>query len=126
MDLAISVSKGAQRADVAVLRLKGRLNLGNVGILDEEVQKARARGVRYLFFDLAELDSITSAGLSKLLALAKALEGAVPGEIAFGGRKSRFVKLIRPKPEVTNVLTMAGFDYIFEIHDDLGSALASL
>ncbi len=125
MDLEINVSQAESRVPVTIFYLKGRINLGNVSLLESSLLKSLEGGTRYLLIDLTEVDSISSAGLSGLLKIAKSMDAANRRGEAYQAHKSAFVKLVHPKPDVLNVLNMAGFDMLFEIFDRLQEAIAS-
>ncbi len=125
MDLEINVSQAESRVPVTIFYLKGRMNLGNVSLLENSLLKSLEGGTKYLLIDLTEVDSISSAGLSGLLKIAKSMDAANRIGEAFKAHKSAFVKLVHPKPDVLNVLNMAGFDMLFEIFDRLQEAIAS-
>jgi anti-anti-sigma factor len=119
MEILISQKQG--RVPVTVLRPKDRINMGNTEELERSANEAIRQGAKYLVFDFADVPGITSAGLRTILSIAKKL-GSDPSD---DKKKSPYVKLANPSPEVLKVFKIAGFDLIFEIHADLQQAINS-
>jgi anti-anti-sigma factor len=113
----ITISQENARVPVTVFKVVGRMNMGTVEEFEKQVRQAYEVGARNMIFDLSGLVSLTSAGLRTMLATAKLLAGA--------SGKSQHLKLAAPVSDVRQVLTIAGFDAIMEIHDSVSSALAS-
>jgi len=125
VDLEVIVSQSKGRVPVAILHLKGRLNLGSLDKFNQAVQSALNSGTVSLVFDLAELESISSAGLGVLVSLAKSLNLTPSSAKGVKTPRSTNVKLAAPSPSVSNVLEIAGFDWVFEIFDRVEDAVAS-
>lgn len=90
---------------VTVLALSGRLDAASATAAEENVLALIDGGATRLVIDCAELDYISSAGLRILLMAAKRL--APPsGKLA----------LAALKPQVADVLDIAGFTSLFAIH----------
>ena len=118
MNIAVGVEHA--RVPVTVMRLSGRINLSNAEELQQRAQAAFDHGARDLLIDLADVESITSAGLRAMLAIVKLF-----GNCAIGGKKSPHVKLLQPSESVRQVFQIAGFVDFMEIYDDRAQALAS-
>ncbi len=119
MEFAVSQEQG--RVPVTVIRLAGRINLSNAEEFEKQAQSIFQNGARELLIDLAQVESITSAGLRAILATTKLFGGDSAGS----NSKSPYVKLLAPTSPVRQVLKIAGFDSFLEIHNDLKNAVAS-
>jgi anti-anti-sigma factor len=86
----------------------GRLDSANAGALQKEVAEKLAGHAGSLVFDLSSLDYISSAGLRVLLIAAKATQA-----------KGSKTILVSPKPLVSKILEMGGFDKIIEVRASL-------
>jgi len=119
MGFAVSQEQG--RVPVTLIRLAGRINLSNAEDFEKQAQSIFQNGARDLLIDLAQVESITSAGLRAILATIKLFGGDSEG----GKAKSPHVKLHAPTPQVRQVLKIAGFDSFLEIFDSQADALKS-
>jgi anti-anti-sigma factor len=118
MDIKVSQVQG--RVPVTVLRVEGRINLGNAEELEAHARQAHANGARDMLVEMSQVPSITSAGLRSLLYAYK----LVTGEAKSGGKSPHF-KLLNPSPAVLKVLQTAGFDSYMDIHSELQEAVDS-
>lgn len=116
----IEVKPEAGRVPVTVMRVSGRINLSNAEEMQKAAQATYDQGARNLLIDLAQVESITSAGLRAILAAVKLFGGE-----AARGKKSPHVKLLQPTESVRQVLKIAGFVDFIEIYNDRAQALAS-
>jgi len=107
IDLTYSVE-----ADTLILGLKGRLDDKTAPEAEGKIFELLQRNELRWIVDLAEVEHISGAGLRVLLTLAKKLSA----------RRGRLV-LCSPRPEVDEVLSVAGFNRIFKISASLTSAL---
>ena len=122
---------------VVTLHVKGKLDGSNYQELLDEAQKLYTAGWRNLVMDLSELAFISSAGISALHRVALLFRGekladAEEGWAAYraidrerGSGVQKHVKLCKPTDKVLQSLEMVGFAAFFEIHTDLGQAVAS-
>ena len=122
--MEIKVSQEERRVPVTVFHLEGRINLGNAEELQEKALEAHENGTRSLVLDLAEVPSLTSAGLRAILYIYK-LFNTSSEQMTGGTGKSHQMKLANPTPYVLQVLTVAGFNRSIEIYDSLQEALDS-
>ena len=124
MEITVSHEKG--RVDITIFKLNGLLNLGTTSKLDKKAKEEYDAGMRYLLINLSELDSITSAGLRSIHAIYKMLHSKSPaskeGEDV---KKSEYLKLLNPQPQINRVLNIAGFDLFIEIFDNQQEAINS-
>ena len=118
----IQVEKHHGRVPVTVLRLEGRIHLGNAGELKEKAQREYDQGARNMLLELSELQSLTSEGLRiihgiYLLFTSEKQEG--------GPQKSAHLKLANPTNDIRRMLNIVGYDMFLDIYDDLDEAVAS-
>jgi anti-anti-sigma regulatory factor len=125
------------RVLVTILQLIGKLDGSNYLQLIEEARRAYLNGVRDLLIDLSQLTYLSSAGIAAIHKTALLFRGVPVAEAELGwetyhaidrDRSSgiqQHVKLLSPQPEVANILDITGFNSLFEIHNDLGAAVAS-
>ena len=124
MEITVSHEKG--RVDITIFKLNGLLNLGTTSKLDKKAKEEYDAGMRYLLIDLSELDSITSAGLRSIHAIYKMLHSKSPASIEGEDvKKSEYLKLLNPQPQINRVLNIAGFDLFIEIFDNQQEAINS-
>jgi anti-anti-sigma factor len=121
----VTVAQAGGRVPVTVFHLQDRVNLGNVGELEQAAREAYGRGVRDLLIDLTDVPSITSAGLRGIVSIYKLLLGDAPGASPGGPQKSAHLRLLNPTPYVRDVLNMAGLTDYIEIYENLEEAVAS-
>jgi anti-sigma B factor antagonist len=114
----ITIAQEHGRVPITVLHLEGLLNLGTAEQLERQIQQAHAIGARYFLLDLAGLASLTSAGLRVILAAIKMLGSS-------DRMKSPYLKLTNPSPDISKILTIAGFDAFVEIYSNRRDAVAS-
>ena len=125
MEFKITEEPG--RVPVTLMEVNGRINLGSAGELEQKAREAHAGGARDLILDLSGAPSVTSAGLSAILAIYKLYNqaGSAAGAAAAEGAKPRHFVLLNPTPEVLKVLKIAGFDRYLEIYMDRQQAVDS-
>ena len=129
----VTTSQGHGRVPVAILHVHDRVNLGNADQLKQAARQVVAGGVHNILLDLSDVPSITSAGLSAILAIYKILgqdtsgEGGDPPSPEPPGQpgRSRHLKLLKPLPHVRQVLAVAGLDQYLDIYDSAEEALAA-
>ena len=126
-NLNITISRATGRVPVTILHLDGRINLGTAEQLIAEAEKAIRAGTRYLLLDLAQVYSMSSAGLRALTYIAKSLRFAAAADESRvqSSARSPYLKLLKPAPEVLRVLQIAGYDLFVDILEDEGQAVAS-
>jgi len=102
-----------KRGNGAVVHAQGRIDTAAAPSLEQELNRLINEGTRRLLLDFAGVPYISSGGLRVLLATAKKLRGS---EDSFS--------LCALNPEVTKIMTLAGFTTIFTIFPYEGEALA--
>ena len=131
--MEITVSQEQGRVLITVLRIKGEINTNTAGEFQAEARKAYDDGAREMLIDLSGVSYITSAGLRVLHEIFSLLRSDSPEEsdeavrkgLTDGTFKSPHLKLLSPDKNVTQVLSMAGFDMFLEIYDNRKKAVAS-
>jgi anti-anti-sigma regulatory factor len=125
------------RVSVTVMQLIGKLDGSNYMQLIEEARQAYLAGVRDLLIDMSQLSFLSSAGIAAIHKTALMFRGEPVAGDEMGWASyhaidrdrtngiQQHVKLLSPQPEVANVLNITGFNTLFEIHNDLASAVAS-
>src|SRR5512138_3575904 len=133
----ISVSEAQGNVPVTVIKLDGQLDGQNYQELIAKAQELYSQGARDFLFDLSDLTYISSAGLVALHSVALLVRGEQTPDLEGGwsayrsmGRASKagiqkHVKLLNPRPEVTNILDMVGFGDLFEVFTDREKAVSS-
>lgn len=135
MDITVSTQQG--RVPVTVIHLDGKLDSGSFQKLIDEAKKLFDGGARHLILDMTNLTYISSAGIVSLHSIAKLFRGEALPDTEAGWNTIRslekerssgvqqHVKLLNVPPEVRSVLDVVGFAAFFEMHTDLGQAVAS-
>jgi anti-anti-sigma regulatory factor len=135
MNITVSQQKG--RMPVTVIQLDGKLDSNSFQKLIDEAQTLYTGGVRHLILDMTKLTYISSAGIVSLLSITKLFRGEVLPDAEAGwstirslekerdGGAQGHIKLFNVPPEVRSVLEVVGFASFFEMHTDLGKAVAS-
>lgn len=101
--------------DVAIVTLKGRLNVSTTAELEQTFNGLFKDGKTKVLVECVELEYISSAGLRVLLAAAKQFK-KVSGEIALAGLSQN----------VKQVFEISGFTSIFPIYATREEALANM
>jgi anti-anti-sigma factor len=127
--MEIIVSQVDARVPVTVFSLSGQVNAETAPQLQAEAERVIKAGARRLLLDLTEAPYISSAGMRVLAYLMVLLrkwndEGQEAGKVAReSSRRSPYLKLLNPSPDVLRALTMVGFDLFLDIHTDYETAL---
>jgi anti-sigma B factor antagonist len=102
-----------KREGGAVVHAGGRIDTAAAPGLEQELNRLISEGTRRVILDFTGVPYISSGGLRVILVTAKKLRG--PGD-SFA--------LCALNPEVTKIMTLAGFTTIFTIYPSEGEALA--
>ena len=129
MDVTVSQAQG--RVPVTIFRIAGAITDNQD--LEARAQAAYDGGARNILLDLTDVPYMATAGLRALHAIYTLLRADTPEEsdevtragIAAGTFVSPHLKLLKPTPNVQQVLKAAGYDMFLQIHRDLGQAIAS-
>jgi len=100
---------------LAVVSLKGRLDINTHGQLEAELNALAGKGQTKVLVDVKDLDYISSAGLRVLLSGAKQFK-KINGTIA----------LASLAPTVRQVFEISGFSSIFPLYASREEALAKI
>jgi anti-anti-sigma factor len=131
--MEITVTQEQGRVPVTVLHVQGDVNASTADQFLAEAQKAYDDGARDMLIDLSKVSLLSSAGLRALHSIFNMLRSDSPEEsdeavrkgLTDGTFKSPHLKLLSPDKNVTQVLSMAGFDMFIEIYNNLKKAVAS-
>lgn len=63
-----------KRGNVLILKLKGRLDLENVGRLNERVTEARGQAARFIVLNMIDVTDLSSTGIGRIYNLMKECE----------------------------------------------------
>lgn len=74
--------KTEEKRGVAILRIKGRMDLSEIAFLDERVRTLRAQGLKRFVLSLVDVSEITSSGIGRILNIHRTLEGVEGGGLA--------------------------------------------
>ncbi len=127
--MEILVSQVDARVPVTVFGVRGQVNAETAPLLQAEAEKAIKAGVRHLLLDLTEAPYISSAGMRVLAYLMVLLRKWADESQEIGrsaresSRRSPYLKLLNPSPDVMRALTVVGFDLFLDIHSDYETAL---
>ena len=134
MNVTLSQEQG--QVPVTVMHIHGKLDGSNYKTVIAQGQELYQNGIQQILIDLADVEYMSSAGMVALLSIARLLKGhnlegeegwsllhSSERERASGPQKQ--VKLLKPQPRIAQALEIAGFNQVFEIHQDLKQAVAS-
>lgn len=124
------------RVPVTVLQPHGDLDAHTYQELIAAAKKEWTGGARDMVIDLGNVHYLSSSGLVAIHTIARLLHGQELPDLEAGwsalhaiesdaGRFHPHLKLLSPQPPVDKVLTMTGFRQMFDIHADLGAAVAA-
>ena len=121
MDIALKITKEeiVGNVPVTVLHLRGWLDAQSEEMLLAAAREAHDAGARFLLIDLAEVDTLTSAGMR---AMQKVYRLFTAEEEQF---KIARVKLCNAPPQVYHVLGITGFLQNIPNYETMQSALSS-
>ena len=119
LEFTITEEVAAGGSDVRVLHLGGWLDAQSEARLVEAVQKAKDAGAQYVLLDLAEVDTITSAGIR---AIQKSWRILMPKEAA--GQPPR-LKLCGASPRNFEVLGITGLLINMPMYESVDVAVDS-
>ncbi len=134
MNVTITLAQGS--VPVTVIQIHGKLDGSNYKPVITQAQELYQNGARNMLIDLSDVEYMSSAGMVALLSIAKLLKGhPLEGEegwsLLHSAERERqsgpqqHVKLLSPQPRIAQALEIAGFNQVFEIHQDSSQALAS-
>jgi anti-anti-sigma regulatory factor len=135
MEITISQEQGS--AVVSVIGISGHLDGQTYQDLIAKAREVVKAGAQNILLDLSDLTYISSAGLVSLHTIALMTRGEEPPNPEQGwstlksmdrtrdGGLQTHLKLLNPRPEITNVLEMVGFSEFFEVFTDKQKAVDS-
>ena len=105
------------KSPVTVFHLSGWLDAHSEKQLETSAQEAYESGVRYLVLDLADIETLTSAGMR---AIERVYKLFTPRD-----DKTAYLKLCSAPPQVYHVLGITGFLLTMPMYENLQAALDS-
>jgi anti-anti-sigma regulatory factor len=135
MEITISQTQG--RVAVSIIRISGQLDSQTYQDLIAKAREVITAGAKDVLLDLSDLTYISSAGLIALHTIALLVRGeTLPGsdqgwstlkvmDRTRDGGLQKHIKLLNPRPEITDVLEMVGYSAFFEVFTDLQKAVDS-
>ena len=107
------------KPNIAVFHVAGWLDAQSEGQFVDAIQKAKDGGTQYVLLDLAQMDTITSAGIR---ALQKAYQIVTPREDAY---KVPHLKLCNAPAQIYQVLGITGFLMNVPMYESMEDAVES-
>jgi anti-anti-sigma factor len=109
----------AGKPGIAVIHLAGWLDAQSEARLVEAVQRSKEEGARHILLDLADVDTVTSAGIRAMQKSYQILtpKGADP--------KSGYLKLCNASPQVYQVLNVTGLLMQIPVYESQDIAIDS-
>ena len=98
--------------EISHIVLEGSLDAAVINDIEQEFYNNAAAQNRSVIVDMTQVDFISSNAIRMLLASAKPLK-----------KVDEKIVLMNPRPEIVNVIEMAGFDLIFPIVKNESEAL---
>ena len=134
--MQITTFQAQGRVAVTVLQPHGDLDAYTYQELIAAAQREWKGGARDMLIDLSDVHYLSSSGLVAIHTIARLLKGQELPDLEAGWstihamehetREAHpHLKLLGPQPPVEKVLTMTGFRQMFDIHADLGAAVAT-
>jgi anti-sigma B factor antagonist len=113
-DSAMRITQDKE-GDVLVLRLSGRMSVGEGDVeVGEAIRTAAAAGERKILIDMKDVAVLDSSGVGELMAAHASTR-----------RRGGTIKLLRLSPRVGEVLKSTRLVGIFDIYDDWVEAIES-
>lgn len=121
MDATLKITKEQiqGKVHVTVLHLRGWLDAQSEDLLLATAKEAYSEGSRFILIDLAEVDTLTSAGMR---AMQKVYKHYTPAEEHF---KISRVKLCNAPPQVYHILGITGFLHNMPNYETMQAAVDS-
>jgi anti-anti-sigma regulatory factor len=135
MEITVTQEKG--RVPVTIIRIAGHLDGQSYQNLIQKAREVFEGGSKNLLLDLADLTYISSAGLVSLNTITLMIRGEALPNLEQGwsalksidrprtGGSKMNLKLLNPRPEITNIFEMVGFSEFFDIFTDKQTAINS-
>jgi len=136
--MGISLIEIEGKDAIKILNIQGDLDAQNYLQVITTAQDAYNAGVEDLIVDMSELKFMASSGLVALHSIALIMQGTQPPDPEHGweafhsiqrdvkNRKQEHIVLVNPQPLVYKTLVKSGFSELFNIFEDINSAIDSL
>ena len=131
--MEITVSQQQGRVPITVFQVKGDIDANTYEQLQAQARQAFEAGARKLLLDLSGVSYVSSAGVRAINNIFTMLRTTAPEEsdeamrkgLSDGSFKSPHLKLLKPNPNISQVLRMTGYDMFLEVHSKLEAAVNS-
>ncbi len=104
----------SERDGVIIFTLAGSLDIGTVSTMKADLDSLLSTGQHNVIFELSDLEQIDSSGIGAIIALFKRVR-----------TNKGTVKIARLVGQPKEIFSLLRLDRVFEIHDDVESALKS-
>lgn len=109
LDLSVQSMK---RVDL--ITVNGRVDSTTAPDLEQVLEERTAEGRCNLVLEMSEVDYLSSAGLRALVATLRACK-----------KRGGDVRIANPSERVSEVMSLAGLDALFQMYDDVTAAVGS-
>ncbi len=129
--IEVNLTQEQGRVPVAVIHIKGVLNIETFKQFEKVARESIAAGAQYILVDLGGVTFLDSSGIRSLNSIFRTLDAAagmnneMAKSLLDGSYKSPHFKLLNPNSQVSEVLNLVGMDMFLEIHNDLRRAIDS-
>jgi anti-anti-sigma factor len=129
MDVVITHEQGD--VPVSVFHIDGDVDSSTYEELERVSLEEIDTGARFILYDLSQVPFMSSAGFRSLLKVVKQLntlsekDNAVTSNGHASGKKSPYLKLLKPNKLVFSTMELAGLDAMLEIYEEVPDAVAS-
>jgi anti-anti-sigma factor len=130
--MQINAWQAQARVPVTVFHIHGEITADTAGDFVTAAQTAINEGTHNLLLNLSDVPYISSFGIRALSDVLKMLHEAAAQSQADlrqalrdGKSKSKYLKLLKPSPQVMKVLETTGLDMLLEVYTDEEKAVTS-
>lgn len=99
---------------VDLVKVSGRIDSSNAGELDQALKDIIGNGRNNIVLDLSEVNYMSSAGLRAIIAALRECK-----------KRHGDVRIANPSERVSEVLSLAGVDSLFQVYDSRTAAVGS-
>lgn len=99
---------------VDLITVNGRVDSSTAPDLEQVLEERTGEGRYNLVLDMSDVDYLSSAGLRALVATLRACK-----------KRGGDVRIANPSERVSEVMSLAGLDALFEMYDDVTAAVGS-
>jgi len=106
----------SEHKNCVLIEVSGRIDSSTAPQLEEAFKSLTDKGLYKLVFDMSKVDYISSAGLRVLISTQKTCQQHGNGQLVLASVPER----------VYDALDLAGFVHLFNIYDDVTTAVANV